>query len=355
MANGLTVTLGIEMALERQGFNYSDKKKVKEQFERIKKEIYMFKDHPALLMWGIGNELELSSNNPDIWNAVEEIANFIHKADHNHPTTTMLAGVPKNHITEIIKRCPSLDILSINAFKDIPYINEKLLKAGWTGPYMITEWGPDGYWESEKTFWGAFIEATSTKKAELYRERYQNYIKNTERCLGSYVFYWGYKQERTHTVFSMFLENNSETESVYAMEQMWQGISRKNTAPKIKPIQVDKKNNVLNLILEPSTYHHLSASAVDPDGDKIKYTWEIYFESKEQKAGGDKEIKPPQLNCCFSQKNTSQTEFVTPTIEGPYRIFVYAYDNHGNVATANWPLLVKNQKNTFENKPVQNK
>ena len=95
---GLTVTLGLDLEQQRTGFNYSDKKAVKAQFERIKKDILAYKDNPALLLWGIGNEVEQFGDNYDMWNAINDISNFIHKADPKHPTTTMVAGVPRKYI-----------------------------------------------------------------------------------------------------------------------------------------------------------------------------------------------------------------------------------------------------------------
>ncbi|MGZ5188720.1 MAG: glycoside hydrolase family 2 TIM barrel-domain containing protein, partial [Kaistella sp.] len=96
-ALGLTVTLGLDMAHERKGFNYDNKKAVQEQLEKLKKEVLLYKDHPALLMWGVGNEVDQFAKNYNVWNAVNDLAKFIHEADPNHPTTTMLAGVPKKH------------------------------------------------------------------------------------------------------------------------------------------------------------------------------------------------------------------------------------------------------------------
>jgi len=91
--NGLMVTMGIEVARERHGFDYNDEAAVKEQFERIKKEVLEFKDHPALLIWAIGNELNLRATNPKVWNAVNDISKMIHEIDPNHLTTTTLAGI----------------------------------------------------------------------------------------------------------------------------------------------------------------------------------------------------------------------------------------------------------------------
>ena len=59
--HGLTVCAGIWLEQERQGFDYSDTAAVRIQFEEIKEAILKYKDHPSLLIWGIGNELDITS------------------------------------------------------------------------------------------------------------------------------------------------------------------------------------------------------------------------------------------------------------------------------------------------------
>ena len=68
---------------------------------------------------------------------------------------------------------------------------------------MITEWGPTGWWETASTEWKAPIEQTSEEKRQVYEERYTQYISANPRCLGSFVFLWGQKEERTPTWFSL--------------------------------------------------------------------------------------------------------------------------------------------------------
>ncbi|MFN6090912.1 MAG: glycoside hydrolase family 2 TIM barrel-domain containing protein, partial [Bacteroidota bacterium] len=57
--HGMTVMLGLWLQHERHGFDYNNTEKVKIQLEHFKRVIDKFKNHPALLMWGIGNELDL--------------------------------------------------------------------------------------------------------------------------------------------------------------------------------------------------------------------------------------------------------------------------------------------------------
>lgn len=339
---GLTVTLGLDMGHERKGFDYSNKKAVKEQFERIKKEVLAYKDHPALLMWGVGNEVDQFAQNYKVWDAVNDIVKFIHEVDPNHPTTTMLAGVPKQHIREIIKRCPSLDILSINSFRWIEPVKKDITDAGWKGPYLIGEWGASGYWESENVPWGTFIEETSTQKAQACEERYKKAIaSNQDRCIGSYVFYWGHKQARTHTLLSLFTEDGMETEIIDVLQKSWSGTTPKNSAPQIMPIGIDDLQTHKGVYLKPSSQHVAYTDAKDPDNDELYYYWEIYHESKEKKEGGDKEDKPVALPDLVISGKSKAASFKAPAEEGAYRLFAYVYDGKNHVATANAPFYVK--------------
>ncbi len=100
---GLTVTLGLWVAQERNGFNYDDEYAVAGQIALLKKDILKLKDHPALLMWGIGNEVDLRYSNFKVWETIEEIAKFIKKVDPNHPTMTVIAGIDPSKLFMINK------------------------------------------------------------------------------------------------------------------------------------------------------------------------------------------------------------------------------------------------------------
>jgi hypothetical protein len=93
-----------------------------------------------------------------------------------------------------------------------------------------------GPWTTDaQNAWGAYIENTSTKKAEQYLTIYQKYMPvNDPGFLGSMVFYWGQKQELTPTWFSLFDENGAETEMVQVMQYLWTGIKVPEKAPYIK-------------------------------------------------------------------------------------------------------------------------
>ena len=139
--NGLMVTMGIEVARERHGFDYNDSIAVQKQLEDIREQVLALKDHPALMIWGIGNELNLHYTNPKVWDAVNDISEMIHEVDPNHLTTTSLAGISEKEVAFIKERCQDLDILAVQMYGDLPDLPRLVREYGWDGPYMVTEWG----------------------------------------------------------------------------------------------------------------------------------------------------------------------------------------------------------------------
>ena len=63
---GLKVMLGLWVQHERHGFDYNDADKIKNQLEGFRVAVRKYKNHPALLMWGVGNEYELEYSNTKV-------------------------------------------------------------------------------------------------------------------------------------------------------------------------------------------------------------------------------------------------------------------------------------------------
>lgn len=341
LEHNLMVLMGLDMGKERHGFDYSDSIAVKKQFEIMKSEILKYKDHPALLGWGIGNELNLRYTNPEVWSAVNDVARFIKKEDPRHVSTTMLAGMDNKTIHEIEDRAPALDFLSIQLYGALPKLPMMLKESGYDGPYMVTEWGATGHWEVKRTSWDVPIEQNSSVKAERYMERYLAVIAaDTMRCLGSYVFLWGQKQERTPTWYGMFLESGEQTEAVDKMHYLWTGEWPGNTSPKIKLATIDGKTAYENIYIRGGEEYAAAVSALDMDGDSLSYYWEILPESTDLGDGGDPESKPDAIAGLIREPANNQISFKAPQKPGPYRLFVYVFDQQDHAAHANIPFFV---------------
>ena len=342
--NGLTVMLGLWVQHERHGFDYNNQEKVAKQLAYFKTVIDRFKNHPALLIWGVGNEVDLNYTNPNVWNAIQDIAKYIHESDPNHPTTTVTAGLDSLEVAFITARCPDIDIYSINTYGDIGNVPNHIANFGWNGPYMITEWGPNGHWESPQTKWGVSIEQNSTEKKEVYYYRYKNYIeKNTNTCLGSYAFLWGAKQEYTETWYGLFSKNNIPTEPIDALEEVFTGNALANPAPTILNFQVEQQKATDNIELKSSGIFDANINiqlAGDANMEKANYAWRIIEESTDKKSGGDVEDAATEITGLI--KKTSQKnliKFRAPQNAGAYRLFVsVTYQN--KMAYANIPFKV---------------
>jgi hypothetical protein len=338
---GLTVMLGLWMPPERHGFDYSDKWACQDQVEQFKSIVNRFKNHPALLLWGVGNEVDLEYTDFSVWKAVQNIAAMIHEEDKNHPTCVVTAGIDAPEVSLIKEYCPDIDILGVNTYGDLPSLPEKIRLFGWTKPYLVTEWGPNGHWEVAKTKWGAAIEQTSTEKAITYRERYVNYIQNdSSLCLGSYAFLWGQKQETTPTWYGVFVDGK-QTEAVNVLQEVWSGTAPKNWAPQIDSFLLNNTLPFKSVELKKGVKTNVKLHINHKDISSLGFNWELLPESEFTKSGGDVEKRPDAMPISMKGDNIVGYSFNAPYQKGAYRLFVYIIDKHEQVACANFPFWVK--------------
>lgn len=341
-ANGISICMGLWVMHERHGFDYDNEEAVQQQLEMFAEVVDRLKDHPAMLIWGIGNEVDLMYTNTKVWDAIEDIAAMIHEKDPNHPTMTVTAGLDSLEVDLINEKCPSIDILGINTYSDIFGIPERMRAFGWEKPYMITEWGPNGHWETEKTAWDVAIEQSSWEKAEAYEKRYSEVIaKDPDYCVGSYVFLWGNKQETTSTWYGLFLESGEATEALDRLQKMWTGKWPANRSVSVSQVSIGKQNNGDDIYLTPGRKYKAKVTAADPEGKELRYVWEIYPESTDKRAGGDFEYRPAKVEDLILGTPKSSIKFKAPKEAGAYRLFVYVFDDSGKAGTVNAPFYVQ--------------
>lgn len=339
---GLTVVMCIEIGRERLGFDYDDDEAVASQLEFARAEVLKYKDHPALLVWMIGNEPNLFFENPKVFDAINDISTMIHDVDGNHPTTAAMAGF-SNELADLIqKRSPDLDFVSIQMYGDIVTLPDLIETINFEKPFMVTEYGAIGHWEVSTTNWGAPIEQNSSEKAASYLNSYKTAIaSNPEQILGSFVFYWGQKQERTPTWYGMFLADGSETEAIDVMHYIWNGEWPHNRAPAIDSMTLDSKTSHDNVKLSVGEQYDVRLIASDPDGDSLEYRWEMMRESEATEEGGDKEEIPEVIAERIDDPGNAYITVTAPDDPGAYRLFVYVYDGQGSAGHANVPFYVQ--------------
>lgn len=340
-SHGLTVAMGLPVAAERFGFDYDDEESVALQRENIRDAVLAHRDHPALLAWIIGNELDMNYTNPRVYDEVNELSRLIHDLDPNHVTTTTITALDEEIVELVRERAPDLDFLSIQTYGALALMPKAIKYLG-KGPFMITEWGPLGHWEVGKTRWGAPLEPTSTEKARHYLSQYRDLIlPYIGPALGSYAFLWGQKQERTHTWFSLFTPSGLSTGAVDALQVVWTGQIPENQAPVLESFTLARRPAADSVRLTAGKSYPARVRVSDPEDDELSYAWSLKTESDATSVGGDLEADIRDIEGAFEgSTDQSQVRMIAPKA-GTYRLFVEIDDGHGHAAHANIPFMVR--------------
>ena len=337
---GISVTVGYWMGHARHGFSYEDPKQVADQLERFKKAVLEYRSHPAVLMWAVGNEMELGQAdqaNPNLWKAIEAAAAAAKKLDPSRPTMTVVAELGGDKVKAIERLCPSIDILGINSYAGATSVIDRYKQQGGTKPVVLTEFGPPGQWEVGKTDWGVAPEPTSTTKAENYRASYTKFVKeNPGLALGSYAFIWGNKQETTATWFGMLLPDGTPLAAAEVMGELWSGRKPANRVPVVSKFEV-----VGSAKAAPGSEMKVNLAVSDPDGDPLKVEWILKTEATELGTGGDAEAVQQVIQGAIVSSSLTGATLKLPTQQRGYRLFAFIRDGKAGAATANIPILVE--------------
>ena len=324
----------------------------KEEYkEKLRKEVAVlaetFKDDPNILVWGIGNEVDLGNANiPEAWQFVNELAVIIKSIDEKHLVSTIISH-NKKALDLVAEYSPALDMLGINSYGAIGEVEQIVKDSKYNGAYMITEWGPTGFWETDRTSWKAPLEQTSEEKRIVYEDRYNKNIIGSKSCIGSFVFLWGQKEERTPTWFSMFVESKvdglplkgEKTPQVEAMQRVWAGKEPEQTAPVISSYTIDGKKAIESVTVSAGQPFTATVDVYDKNGDKLTYVWEILHEATVLGFGGSPEPRPERYGDVVTADENSRSFTIKDA--GNYRVYIYVLDNTGFVSTANIPIQIQ--------------
>lgn len=337
---GLTVMLGLWVEREMEGFDYDNQPAVERQYQRIRKTVLKYRNHPALLMWCVGNEWALEADNFKVYDEVNRLSKMVHSLDNNHPVSTAMSSDSERSIRLVTQRCPDIDVLSVNSYALTAQLATFLDKGGWHKPYLISEYGAPGYWETPLAPWKAPDEPNSEQKAKSVRAFYHAYVGSyPPNCFGAYLFYWGTKQEETHTWFSVFDDEGRESPLVGVMQELWSRKKPANSAPVVLALLVDGKPLTNQSLTASKLTHQAHFQVVDPEKDSLTYYWEI----KPRANSGTDYVGVPRSPVAglLTHSNGATVQFRLPAKPGAYRLFANAYDTHNHVATANFSFEVR--------------
>mmetsp|Transcript_31994 Transcript_31994/g.68135 ORF Transcript_31994/g.68135 Transcript_31994/m.68135 type:complete len:440 (+) Transcript_31994:72-1391(+) len=111
--------------------------------------VHAVKDHPAVLMWVIGNEWNYNNlyaghlGYNDAVKVVGDVARIVKEHDPSHPVSSIYGGIPS---WDVLRRLPDIDIWGINIYSGISFDN---LFSEWALrsqlPMYIGEYGADAF------------------------------------------------------------------------------------------------------------------------------------------------------------------------------------------------------------------
>ena len=151
--------------------------------------INTFKNHPAILMWELGNEYNYHPEwfEGDIKNwykALKEAADLAHENDTNHPVTTAHGDLPDALALSI---CTNIDVWGMNSYR---WDNPEAIFSEWEAvshkPMYLSEAGGDSYMTISRD---GYEEGSNEKAQADANENILNAIfKNQDICSGVTMF-----------------------------------------------------------------------------------------------------------------------------------------------------------------------
>lgn len=316
---GLGVVFGLDVEPGRS-VDYGDPAQRQREIARLLPFVFAHRDDPALLAWGIGNEIEADTADPrSSWRMADALAAAIAAIDPHHPTVLTIADTSRERLALLAESTPHVAIIALNAYAGAASNGaDRLTAAGVHKPLMIAELGPLGQWQAGRKPWGAPVELTSTEKARFYADILPK-LAHDPRIVGVFAFLWGAKTEQTATWHGLLLPDGTRLGAVDAMTTAWTGSSPAHPVPIIKGIGINADGIAHGAPL---------SAGIDARGDgPLTYRWSLTTE-----AGNTVPLTVPP------DKAMATT---APTTPGAYRLFIEVRDTHGGAATANLPFLVQ--------------
>ncbi|WP_299780214.1 glycoside hydrolase family 2 TIM barrel-domain containing protein [uncultured Formosa sp.] len=341
----LAVIVDIPLPIYGKSYNpYKEESYCVQVQKDVKRFVNTHKNHPALLIWNLGNELNypLVTKKNNFINTFNALIDVIHLEDPNHLVGTTISGTSRGQTLGIYLHSPNIDVLGFNVFsnlKDLNALNLKISLVTEPIPYYVSEWGINGPWESTENEWKAILELNSTQKGAVYKQRYEDYIQNDDLSLGSLAFYWGTKIEGTPTWFNIFDAAGRKSQTFYDLQALWRISDHAiPLPPQVDGMVLKGKTDQEPIILKPKDTVKAQIRVQDVQDTTLVYKWELYKEGW----GNQEWIYETSLNT-FQIDEIGKgytTRFVVPKKAGPYRLFAYVYDTHNNFSTANIPFYV---------------
>jgi len=297
-------------------------------------------DHPAILMWGLGNEVHLDE---PYLRTINRMSEEIHKRFPHHLTSLTIINAEPHKLEKIKREAPDIDVLGLQSYSAGAVRGGiKNAEMHWKKPFYYSEFNGKGPWNFKNTDWGVALDETEPSRLGDLRQAYDA-IEASNLCLGSTVFIWGYTGVNRPTYFSLLLAedpakyNESTPKSDLLMTPRAEHLAERftgkpfagNRAPLLTTLNFNEGKK--SAVIKAGGNIRVEVDAEDPEGDAVFYkAW--FLDTKSRKptvASGPHEFKG------------SEGSLTAPSTPGSYLVMVYALDGNGGASASTLPLLVE--------------
>lgn len=334
-AYGLKVDLGVWLNPIRAGMSesYRDPAYCKKERESTMAYIREMKDHPALLLWNIGNEVFTFTEDAEERQAfgtfLEGIIQEIHREDPKHPVIYAAAGT--KDLEALQQWIPSLDIVGANTYGGFSSFLGWMRTHAYDKPVIATEFGPQGPWDTRKDKNGVPFDPPDQMKASETQALWRQIEAARGKTLGGYAFVLGEQTNQNSLTWWNMNFGDNRRAAYWAVYSAYTGQKPPQTAPVISEFHVDSSTG-----LAPGQRIQVRATAKSAGERPLQFAYFITNIHADPLW-----LAPPVFfPCDVSASSPGLATLRVPQEPGNYRVYVSVFDDRKNVAIANRSIQI---------------
>jgi cellulose synthase (UDP-forming) len=320
---------------------FEDEEKVQEYIREVEETVLAYRDHPSVLAWSLGNEswglLKHRFAKPYLVKVrnsyvrmIEHLAQRIHELDPTRPVLSCVEHEEYQLAGELVAfrdQAPSIDVMGVNSYyrEQIENLNHLAWQFDSLRPYLVSEFGPAGYWDPKynKTSNGSLVEQTDAQKAEWYRQQWIKYVNGYKGYnVGGFAYCWHDRMEGSHTWFGLTDYRGRPKAAYYTLKEEW---TKENSGP-LPAVTIKAPGE-----LRPGQSYTFQATCAVPTKKGWHYEWRLLKDEYLEEVDNLDELEAD-----------NSIVLTVPEQPSNYRLYVYVTDEEERwVSTASVPVKVQ--------------
>lgn len=322
---------------------FTDEEKVQEYINEVEETVLAYKDHPSVIAWSLGNEswglLKHRYAKPYLVKVrnsyvrmIEQLAQRIHEIDPTRPVLSCVEHEEYQLAGELVAfrdQAPSIDVMGVNSYykEQISHLNHTAWQFDSLRPYLVSEFGPAGYWDPKynHTLNGSLIEQTDKEKGEWYRQQWIKYVHGYKGYnVGGFAYCWHDRMEGSQTWFGITDYRGRPKAAYYALRQEWSKVATMD----LPTVSIQKPGD-----LKPGQTYTLHATCNGKTARDLHFEWRLLKDEFLDEVDNIEVLEEEQSIALTVPKQVSS-----------YRLYVYVTDKEDRwVSTASIPVKVHAQ------------